>query len=144
MPRKLPRRLLNPSTLGLSGALAGIVLVGLSLLPQLSREIAIPIGFLLAVCVLLLLVALGRQPLSIRFEAEAFVIRYPVKRRRVPYQSVERLHFHRLPTGLGGGRSKDTLMIELRDGHFLKLDYMKGQLRRIRGYLEKQVYGPSV
>ncbi|MGJ3242950.1 MAG: hypothetical protein ACFE0O_08360 [Opitutales bacterium] len=144
LPAKLHRRLVNPTTIGLVGALVGLVAVGVALAPQISGDLRVPLFFVLAVCALLVLIRLCAQPLNIQLREDGFTIRYLVTRKNVDYAQVERLHFHRIPTGLGGGRSKDTLMIELKNGRFLKLDYMKGQLRRIRGYLENRVYGPSL
>ena len=137
------RRFMNPAMMG--HTIAGLLFLGLSwyffkAFPSLWGA---GLAFALICLAVWNFLATVKQPLGIRLEFDAALIRYPFTVSRLPYNRIERLHWSRTPSGFGS-RGKDTLKIETKDGHWHKLDYMQGKLKKIRGILERRVYGETL
>lgn len=135
------RRLLNISNVVYLIAFPVLLAVGW----LVFLEIPTLTGALIALVMLALaavnLVALGGQAVEVQLNEEAMEIRYLLKKRQVPYDRIERLHWRRRRNPLGGFRPRDILKIELKDGKWIVLDHMRGKLKILRGKLEERVYG---
>ncbi len=68
---------------------------------------------------------------------------YFFHRTKVPYNKMERLHWFQHLSGLDSMQLR-VLKIELKNGQWIRLDYMRGHLRQIRAMLEAKVYGKVV
>lgn len=137
------RRLLNPRTLGFAFVgLGSLVLawVTFNQFPHLWGS-ALTLGLLLLG--IHCFIQLCSQPVRVAFFPDYFEIHYPFRPVRIAYERVERLHWMSVPTGFGS-HSSQSLRIELKDGRSHQLDYMRGQLKRIRGLLDQRVYGKAL
>ncbi len=141
---RFPRRFWNTGFFGC--LLSGTALLYLSwhvftALPTLLGAGLTLVGLGFAVFALL---TIARQPLRLVIQPRRIRIDYPFHHKRIPFQQIERLHWSRSRSRLAVLRQREVLLIELKDGSMLPVDHMRGQLKRIRGMIEKRVYGPTV
>lgn len=87
---------------------------------------------------------LVREPMRLRLEQEAVVLRYPFRSVRFLYQDIERLHYSKRPSTANPERSKPTLRIELKNGDFHRISSFGSAVRQITRSLETRVYGPTI